>query len=156
MEPSRQYAGWLISRWEGLASIKPDGLVYPYICPAGYPTQGFGRRVQSMTNPPITRKTAGEWLAEDLGKYENAVLSQIPNLKKFPLTLAAIISFTYNLGEGNLRISTLKKRLLVNDWKGAVLELQRWKYSKGQVLPGLVARRAAEAQLIKIEHGLNN
>lgn len=153
MVNSTQYAQYLIARWEGLALIR-NGMVYPYICPAGYPTQGYGRRVASVKVAPITREQARTNLLEDTLRVEKEVLRQIPNLKKWPLTLAAITSFTYNLGSGNLSISTLKKRLLEENWTEVVKELLRWKYAGGRIFEGLVARRNSEAILIKVEHGL--
>ena len=61
---------------------------------------------------------------------------------------AAIISFCYNCGTGNYRISTLKKRVDAKDWAGAQEEIRKWNKAAGRVLPGLVKRRAAEAALL--------
>ena len=44
----------MVKKYEGLAKLKKDGLVYPYVCPAGYPTQGYGLLVKSLKEPPIT------------------------------------------------------------------------------------------------------
>ena len=65
----------------------------------------------------------------------------------FSLRLAAIVDFTFNLGAGRLQTSTLRRRIHQQDWSGAAAELQRWVYGGGRVLPGLVARRQAEARL---------
>ncbi len=59
--------------------------------------------------------------------------------------LSAIVDFTFNLGAGRLQTSTLRRRLNQRDWAGAVMELRRWVYGGGKVLPGLVTRRDAEA-----------
>jgi lysozyme len=59
--------------------------------------------------------------------------------------LAAIVDFTFNLGAGRLQTSTLRRRVNQRDWIAAATELRRWIYGGGKVLPGLVARRAAEA-----------
>jgi len=59
--------------------------------------------------------------------------------------LAAIVDFTFNLGAGRLQTSTLRRRVNQRDWTAAASELQRWVYGGRKVLPGLVARRAAEA-----------
>lgn len=56
----------------------------------------------------------------------------------------AIVDF-FNLGAGRLQTSTLRRRINQRDWTGAAAELRRWVYGGGKVLPGLVARRAAEA-----------
>ena len=63
--------------------------------------------------------------------------------------LAAIVDFTFNLGAGRLQTSTLRRRVNQRDWTAAANELRRWAYGGGRVLPGLVARRAAECALLK-------
>ena len=62
--------------------------------------------------------------------------------------LAAIVDFTFNLGAGRLQTSILRRRVNQRDWPAAGTELRRWVYGGGKVLPGLVARRSAEAALI--------
>lgn len=59
----------------------------------------------------------------------------------------AIVDF-FNLGAGRLQTSTLRRRVNQRDWPSAGLELRRWVYGGGKVLPGLVARREVEASLI--------
>lgn len=61
----------------------------------------------------------------------------------------ALVSFAYNVGIGNLKSSTLLRKLNAGDYDGAALEFHRWKRSNGRVLPGLVRRRAAEALLFQ-------
>ena len=60
----------------------------------------------------------------------------------------ALVSFTYNLGIGNFRKSTLLSKVKRNpNDPGIRNEFNRWVYAGGRVLPGLVRRRAAEADL---------
>ena len=61
---------------------------------------------------------------------------------------AALADFAYNLGLTRLKSSTLRKRALAGDWPGVAIELQKWTRGGGRVLPGLVARRKAEAALL--------
>ena len=56
--------------------------------------------------------------------------------------------FTFNLGAGRLQTSTLRRRINQRDWQQAGLELRRWIYGGGRVLPGLIARRTREAELL--------
>lgn len=63
-------------------------------------------------------------------------------------TLGAAADFSFNLGLGAFRGSTLRRRLQAQDWLAARQELARWVRGGGRVLPGLVARRAAEAALL--------
>lgn len=59
----------------------------------------------------------------------------------------ALTSFTFNLGAGALASSTLLKKLNAGDCAGAQKEFGRWVHAGGEVLQGLVRRRAAEAKL---------
>jgi lysozyme len=66
--------------------------------------------------------------------------------------LAAVADFAYNLGLTRLKASTLRRRVLADDWDGACDELRKWTRGGGRVLPGLVLRRAAEVALIQASH----
>lgn len=59
----------------------------------------------------------------------------------------ALISFTFNLGQGNLRDSTLLKKLNAGDYGAVPAELDKWIKAGGRTLPGLVKRRAGEGAL---------
>lgn len=56
-------------------------------------------------------------------------------------------SFTFNVGTGAFRSSTLLKRLNAGDYQGAASEFGKWVKAGGKVLPGLVRRRKEEAAL---------
>lgn len=59
----------------------------------------------------------------------------------------ALVDFTFNVGCGNFRGSTLLKKLNQGDVSGAANEFPKWQYAGGKVLAGLVRRRAAEKAL---------
>lgn len=61
---------------------------------------------------------------------------------------SAIVDFTFNLGAGRLRASTLRRRVNQRDWIEAGLELRRWVLGGGKILRGLVDRRDAEVCLL--------
>jgi lysozyme len=137
----------LAKRFEGFCRVpKYDpGRAHPYICPAGYWTIGYGRLCDPW-HPPISESQAEAYLAQDLRTAMTAVLRCCPVLATEPQSrLAAIIDFTFNLGSGRLQTSTLRRRVNQRDWPGAALELKRWVYGGGKILPGLVLRRNAEA-----------
>ena len=141
----------LAKRFEGFHRVpKVDpGRAHPYICPAGYWTIGFGHLCDPK-HPPITEAEAEIYLARDLQTALVATLRYCPVLATEPEErLAAIVDFTFNLGAGRLQASTLRRRVNQRDWPAAAQELRRWVHGGGKVLPGLVARRAAECTLLK-------
>ena len=100
-------------------------------------------------HPPINEVEAEAYLAQDLQTALNATLRFCPVLAtQLEGRLAAITDFTFNLGAGRLQVSTLRRRINQRDWIAAGQELRRWVYGGGKVLPGLVARREAEVDLL--------
>lgn len=63
----------------------------------------------------------------------------------------ALVSWAFNVGCGNMRTSTLLKRLNAGEAPNTVAaeELPKWNKGGGVVLPGLTRRRAAEVTLHK-------
>lgn len=63
----------------------------------------------------------------------------------------ALVSWTFNVGGANVQSSTLLKRLNAGESPNTVIgeELPKWNKAGGDVLPGLVRRRAAEVTLAK-------
>lgn len=61
----------------------------------------------------------------------------------------ALVSWAFNVGNGNVASSTLIKRLNAGEDEATVIaeELPKWKKGGGKTLPGLVRRRAAEVKL---------
>lgn len=57
---------------------------------------------------------------------------------------AAYLSFAFNVGDHAFCGSSLVRRKNAGDSVGACNELQKWVHAGGQILPGLVKRRAAE------------
>lgn len=138
----------LVKRFEGCERRRADGLIHPYVCAAGFSTQGWGIVVPSMDVPPITQEMADAILMRELPRYMADALRASPNLAAHPRRLGAITSFVFNLGAARYRASTLRKRVNAEDWDGAVEEILKWTRGGGRVLPGLVKRRKAEAELL--------
>ena len=134
---------------DGLNMVKKyEGLfTKAYVCPAGVLTIGYGHTGPDVKpGQRITEAQAEQLLRQDMGKFEAAVKRQV----KVPLTQGqfdALTSFTFNCGEGALKKSTLLKKLNAGDYAGAQAEFQKWNKGGGRVLPGLVKRRAEEAQM---------
>ncbi|HEH9455071.1 TPA: lysozyme [Pseudomonas aeruginosa] len=140
----------LAKRFEGFHRVpKHDpGRAHPYVCPAGYWTIGYGHLCDPK-HPPMTEAEAEAYLAQDLKVALAATLRYCPVLAAEPEgRLIAITDFAFNLGAGRLQASTLRRRVNQRDWSAAAAELRRWVHGGGRVLPGLVARREAEARLL--------
>jgi lysozyme len=141
-----QTAIQLAKRFEGFHRVPKNNpsRAHPYICPAGFWTIGYGHLCDAQ-HPPITEAEAEAYLARDLNTALAATLRHCPVLATEPEgRLAAIVDFTFNLGGGRLQTSTLRRRVNQRDWAAAAMELRRWVYGGGKVLPGLVTRREAE------------
>lgn len=131
----------LIKRFEGFSSTI-------YICPAGYPTIGYGHVVlaheQDQFATGITQAEATELLRKDVRIAERAVLRLI----SVPLTdgqFDALVSFTFNLGAGALQRSTLRLKVNRGEHQAVPAEFMKWVWAAGERMPGLVRRRKAEA-----------
>lgn len=75
------------------------------------------------------------------------VLKVSPHLIWHPMQLAAVISFSYNVGTGTYANSTVARLFNAGDFIGACNFLPNYKYAGGQVWPGLVTRRAREKEI---------
>lgn len=142
-------AAALCRRFEGLYTK-------PYMCPANVPTIGFGSTTYengtrvTLADPAITKARAEQLLQHELKSIYSQVARLCPTLATFgPGPVAAILDFTYNLGSGRLRASTLRKKIAAGDLAAARVELAKWVRGGGVVLPGLVKRRNAEALLLR-------
>ena len=130
----------LIRRFEGCRLM-------PYICPAGVWTCGWGSTGPDVfPGKPWTQAYADYRCNLDALRFARGTLALCPELDGD--RLSAIADFSYNLGLGRLKASTLRRRINDDDMEGAAEELAKWVRGGGKVLPGLVARRAAEARLL--------
>ncbi len=133
----------IIKKWEGLR-------LKAYLCPAGVPTIGYGHTYNVKMGQTISVVQAELFLDHDYQDAEEQVLS----LVKVPLTenqLGALTSFVFNLGAGNLRISTLLRKLNLGDYRGAAEQFGAWNKARVNgvmvALDGLTKRRADEKNL---------
>jgi len=118
-----------------------------YKDPVGILTIGYGHTGSDVKpNMVITKARAVELLINDLDVAENHVRRYV----KVPLTqnqFNALVSFTYNLGGGTLKKSTLLKLLNEKNYEGASSEFRKFVFAGNKKLAGLVKRRADEQLL---------
>ena len=136
-------AAALARRFEGL-------YLTPYLCPAGVPTIGYGATYYedgarvTLHDPAITKERAEAlllWMVRTV--YLPAVLVLCPGITDHRL-LAVLIDFTFNLGSGQLKASTLRRKVNAGELDAVPAELRKWVKGGGRVLRGLVLRREAE------------
>lgn len=133
----------LIKRFEGFSSSI-------YICPAGYPTIGYGHVVRDDEKQRfaggIDTEEGESLLRQDVRWAERGALRLI----EVPLTdgqFDSLVSFTFNLGSGALQRSTLRRKLNRSEYESAAGEFRRWVWAGGRKLKGLIKRREAEKAL---------
>jgi lysozyme len=124
----------------------------PYKCPAGLWTVGVGHLIGDGKTLPddwnrtFTMEEVNEILKKDLNRFERGVLRLCPN----GLTQSrfdALVSFSFNVGLGNLQRSSVRMRHNRGDYDGAAEAFLMWTKAAGRVLPGLVKRRQDERSL---------
>lgn len=125
----------------------------PYLCPAGVPTIGYGttrypnNMKVSLSDPPIDEKKAKEYLLHDVEYFElkvDAYCTDLLTQNQFN----ALVSFTYNTGDGALKTSTLLKKVNANPNDVSIrAEFMKWCYVGKTKSVGLERRRKAEADM---------
>ena len=111
------------------------------------PTIGYGHTAFVRLGDTCTQDQADAWLLSDLQEAAFGVRDAVTQ----PLSdnqAGALIDFTFNLGAMNLDSSTLLRELDAGNYADVPAQMMRWVHDAGGgVLPGLVARRQAEADL---------
>lgn len=125
-----------------------------YHDPVGFPTIGYGHllsrnRWEDLSKyPDITEEEAERLLEADMVAAAKAAMRLCPNVESAE-QLAALADFAFNLGAGNLQISTLRRKIVRGDYEGAAEEFGKWVFAAGVKLPGLVRRRRAERAIFE-------
>ena len=117
-----------------------------YVCAGGVITIGYGLTKDVRMGDHVTPEKAELLLMEDV-QWAEKVVNRLP----VPLRQCqfdALVSLVFNVGSGNFEKSTLRKMVLRDPNDAAIAaEFKKWNKAGGKVLPGLVSRRAAEADL---------
>ncbi len=120
---------------------------------AGVWTVGYGHTGKNIVkNMTITQSQADSFLSNDLSKFESTVNQYV----KVPLSqnqFDALVAFSYNIGMGGFKNSTLLKLLNNSDYEGASLEFQKWNKitinGEKKTSDGLSVRRYDEENIFK-------
>ena len=108
----------LIKKFEG---FRADA----YVCPAGVLTIGYGHTATAKAGQTIGVDTAERLLRADVEIAESAVERHI-EVSLTDNQFAALVSFTFNLGAGSLKSSTLRKKLNIEEYDAVPSEMARW------------------------------
>ena len=140
----------MITGAKGIELIKSfEGLyLKTYKCPAGIDTIGYGHTgIDVKPDMVITKEQAEDLLKKDLVFSEKQV-SRLVTSDISQNQFDALVSFTFNLGSGALKKSTLLKKVNINPSDETIAnEFSKWVLAGGKRLDGLVRRRKAEADL---------
>jgi lysozyme len=129
----------LITHYEGLR-------LEAYQDQVGVWTIGFGTTSGVYEGMVISLDQATAFLQSDLKKFE----SDVKNMVKVSLTqnqFDALVSWTYNLGAGSLKSSSMLRALNEGKYTSVPSEMELWNRAGGQIVEGLVKRRHSEATL---------
>jgi lysozyme len=136
----------------------------PYLCPARLWTVGVGHVLYpEQAKLPVSDRlqfalkdedrrvwTAAEvddLLSKDLARFERGVARYCPSVVGHQGRFDSLVSFSFNVGLGNLQRSGLRMKHNRGDYEGAAEEFMKWTKGGGRVLPGLVKRRLDEQRL---------
>jgi lysozyme len=128
-----------LKEWEGCK-------LTAYTDQGGRVTIGYGHTGNVQLGTVWSEQQADEALAADI----SGVVGQVESLVKVPVNvnqMAALCSFTYNLGASNLAKSGLLKLLNRSQFASASEQFPLWNHIGMYVSPGLTKRRDAEKAL---------
>jgi len=162
----------VLPRFEGLhdGDKRTPNLLEPQADPIGIYTVGYGYALFDRGRPVKDRETAyriwrtrwshGMTIADAVAllrntaqDVSNGILKLLPKVLLAEHELGALVSLAYNIGVGEVggaadfADSTVRRKILAGDRRGAADAFRMWKFADGQVLPGLVSRREQERAL---------
>jgi lysozyme len=133
----------LIKKWEKFSSKT-------YICPAGYPTIGYGTRIDfhpELKNKTLTEPQALKILKDDIN---NVAVKTINQFVKVPLNqneFDALVSLIYNIGRKRFINSKLLNDINSNNLRSLRKNWSEFRKEGGGISAGLVNRRSTEISL---------
>lgn len=136
----------------------------PYLCPAKLWTVGVGHvlypeqgklKLDERKNVQLKPEDNKVWTPEeinallnfDLARFERGVARLCPAAVNNQGHFDALVSFSFNVGLGNLQNSGLRFKYNRGEYDYAASEFLKWTKGGGKVLPGLVKRRNDERNL---------
>jgi lysozyme len=117
-------------------------------------TIGYGNTRYESGEPvrqheSISEQRANELLTHFVNEFAEVVTEHTKHTFLMQCQFDALVSFSYNVGRGNFKTSTLLKKVNANpsDCAAIIVEFSKWNKAKGKILAGLTRRRKSEAWL---------
>lgn len=111
-------------------------------------TIGYGHTGGVYPGMAISQLQAEQFLLADVQSAVHCV-NQAVNVVLQQSEFDALVDFVFNVGGGNFVSSTLLRDLNAHNFTGAAQQFLVWNKAGGQVLAGLMRRRAAESQVFQ-------
>ncbi len=127
----------------------------------GLPTIGYGHLLTQSENTSgkitinnvsldwangLTEEQADQLLAQDLVVPEQLINTNV-TVDLTQHQFDALVSFTFNVGDGAFESSTLLKVLNQGQYDQIPTQMRRWVYAGGHIVPGLAFRREADIRM---------
>jgi len=135
----------IIKYYEGL-SLKA------YLCPARVWTIGYGHTLGVQKGDTLQSEYEAEKLLKNDSLIYDVAVQRHVKVELNQNQYDALVSLTYNIGEGALQRSTLLRKLNKKNYRGAQREFKKWVYEGKRKLRGLIKRRHTEAKLFGEEY----
>lgn len=137
----------LLNSFEGFRS-------HPYLDVKGVATIGYGTtrypdgKKVTLKDSPITEEQAIHYRDTFIDKRVIPAIENEVTILLKQNEVDSLISFIYNVGPGAFETSHLLQRINNKDSCSLIVaEFNKWNKSGGKIIPGLVARRAKEANI---------
>jgi lysozyme len=137
----------LIKHFESLRLVSYQDSVGIWTIGYGITHYESGEHVRQ--NESLSEQRVDELLSFFVDRFSEGVTELTKHTFLMQCQFDALVSFAYNLGLSNLKMSTLLRKIKNNpsDNDAITVEFLKWDKAKGKVLAGLTRRRKAEAWL---------
>ena len=124
-----------------------------YKCAAGVWTIGYGHTKNVQEGDEWSKEKAEFMLWDELEEEYEKYINDLVDVPLSQFQFDALVSWVYNLGPANLKVSTLLKKLNAGDYEDVPNQIKRWNKAtvngERKVLAGLTRRREAEALMFE-------
>lgn len=132
-----------------LLRILEDERLEAYRDSAGVLTIGVGHTGDVRPGQVISEAESEDLLRRDLSRFEAGVRRLVDADALSQNQFDALVSFTFNVGLGAFERSTMRALINRGELAQAAAEFPKWRLAGGEILDGLVKRRAVEQAIFE-------